>query len=174
MRFNVYTNNLILRILLAFLLTIFRQIFNTIFAPLTMFWSFYLFNIFVPGSVLEGVKLITPTNTFSFIPACTAASAYLLLSLLILLTKDISWENRLKMFISGSLAILFFNLIRIEILLFFFYKLTNIYPLIHLFFWKFMSTLYVVFVWIILSKVYKVKSIPAYSDIKHLIRLIKK
>lgn len=171
---KIYSKELALRILAALALGIFRSIFYIIFTPLTLHWSYFFFNIFVPESALVGTKLLTFTNSFDFVPACTAASAYMLLAFLVLLTKDIRPVERLKMFVYGSLAILAFNLVRIELLLFFFFKFNQAYPAVHLFFWKFMSTVFVVAVWLILAKIYKIKSIPIYSDLKYILRQIKR
>jgi len=169
-----YSLNLFARVFIAIGLALFRDIFYLIFTPLTLHWSYLFFKLFVPEVVLMGYKLITTTNTFTFIPACTAASAYLLLALLILLTKDIAWMRRVEMFVVGSLAILGFNLLRIELLLWFFFKFSGVYPVMHLVFWKFLSTIFVFILWIALTKLFEIKSIPIYSDFKYILGKMKR
>lgn len=73
------------------------------------------------------------------------------------------------MFLSGSLLILIMNISRILILIFVLIEFrTNYFEAIHMVFWKLISGVYVAFVWIFLVLVFKIKSIPIYSDLKEL------
>ncbi|MBU2638293.1 MAG: pacearchaeosortase [Nanoarchaeota archaeon] len=168
-----YARDLLLRIIAAFAVGLVYNLLYAIIAPLTLHWSYFFFSIFVP-SALIGNSIQTLTNNFNFIPACVATSAYVLLAMLILLTKDINWNERLQMFVFGSLAILAFNIIRIELLLLTYFRLESAYDSVHLFVWKFMSTAFVVILWLVLARTYKVKAIPVYSDIKYIIGMIRK
>ena len=81
----------------------------------------------------------------------------------------------IKLFFIGSLLILLMNIFRIDILILSSVKFGKVwFDAIHMIFWKFLSTLYVAFVWIFLVKKFKIKTIPIYSDIKYLINKIKK
>lgn len=168
-----YSRDLLLRILAALAVGFGYNIIYAVIAPLTLHWSYFFFSIFVPSALVNN-SIQTLTSTFTFIPACVATSAYILLAMLILFTKDISWENRLQMFVFGSLAILAFNIIRIELLLFSYLKLNVAYESLHMFIWKFMSTAFVVILWLVLAKSYNVKSIPVYSDLKELVGMARK
>ena len=169
-----YARQLALRLLTAFAVGIGYNLFYMILSPLTLHWSYFFFNIFHPMSALLGNTIQTETASFEFIPACVATAAYILLAFLILLTKDISPGERLQMFVYGSLGILAFNIIRIELLLLTYFSLNASFDSIHLFVWKFMSTAFVVLLWLVLARVYNVKSIPVYSDVKHIIGMIRK
>lgn len=168
-----YLKGLLLRVMAAFAMLFGYNIIYAVSALFTLHFSYFFFSIFVP-SALIGNKIATLTNSFEFIPACVATSAYILLALLVFLTKDISWNERLQMIVYGWLAILAFNLLRIELLLLTFFRLEAAYDTLHLFVWKFMSTAFVVLLWLGLARVYKVKSIPVYSDIKALAGMIRK
>lgn len=170
--FRHYIFALLLRLAFSFSLAIFPGIFYAVFKPLTLGWSYFFFSMFVP-SALIGSRIATQLDTFSFVPACTAASAYLLLALLILLTKDIDWKKRIYMFLLGSTAIFGFNLLRIELLLFLFMKYNSSFPLVHMLFWKFISTVFVFALWLILIRHFSVKSIPAYSDLAYIWKRIR-
>src|SRR3989338_5404729 len=50
----------------------------------------------------------------------------------------------------------------------------NYFDMIHLFFWTFVASTYVALIWIFLTRKMKIKSIPAYSDIKYLYEKAKK
>jgi len=128
----------------------------------------------VPRSILVDNSIKTLTDEFVFVPACTAASAYLLLAFLILLTKDIKPIDRLQMFVYGGLALLAFNIIRIEVLLWFFFRQNAMFETVHLFIWKFMATAFVALLWVALAKIYRVKSVPVYSDIAYLVKEIRR
>lgn len=169
-----YGKNLFARLSLAIVLALFSEIFYLIFSPLTLFWSYYFLKLFIPGVMLIGTKLITIGNTFSFVPACTAASAYLLLALLILLTKGMSWMRRIELFVWGSLGILAFNIFRIELLLLFFFNVSSAYSTLHLLFWKFLSTLFVFLLWIMMTKRFKIRNVPIYSDLKYILSKFKR
>ena len=142
------------------------KIFYIIFSPLTINSTFFLLDPFF-NVIMKGNSLVFDAVTFSFIPACTAASAYLLLTVLILLTRGIDYRKGLKMFIVGSAAILIMNIVRIITLILVRLNLgKNYFDSLHLVFWYGVSTLFVVFVWITLVKLYNVKGIPVVSDMK--------
>lgn len=169
-----YGTELFLRLFIAFAVGIGYSLFYIILSPITLHWSYFFFSIFSPMSVLAGNTIQAETARFVFIPACVATAAYILLAMLILLTKDITWQDRLQMFVYGSLAILAFNILRIELLLLTYFKLETAFDSIHLFVWKFMSTAFVVLLWIGLARLYKVKAIPVYSDVKYMLETIRK
>jgi exosortase/archaeosortase family protein len=124
---------------------------------------------------LETDSILVYGHTINFIPACAAASAYLLLVLLIFLSKDIKISTRIYMFLLGSFLILSLNIIRIDILIIILIKYgKNLFEDLHLVFWKIISTIFVAFVWIILNIIFKVKTIPVVSDIVYLINIIRK
>lgn len=168
-----YIKELAFRVIASFAVLLGYNWLYILLTPLTLHFSYFFFSIFVP-SALIGTKIATLTDTFNFIPACVATSAYALLALLVFLTKDISWNERLQMIIYGWIAILAFNILRIELLLLTFFSLETAYDSIHLFVWKFMSTAFVVLLWLGLARLYKVKAIPVYSDVKELIGMIRK
>jgi len=108
-------------------------------------------------------------HSLRFISACTATSAYYLLAILILLTKDIRLKKGIKIFAVGALLILLMNLIRIDILLIVLAeKGINMFRSLHLIFWEVVSSVYVAAVWIFLVKKFGIKKIPALSDMKEL------
>jgi exosortase/archaeosortase family protein len=124
---------------------------------------------------VEGNLITLGENTLRFISACTATSAYYLLAILILLTKDMGLKRGMKIFIAGALLILLMNIVRIDILLIVLAeKGVNMFTSLHLIFWEFISSLYVAAVWIFLVKKFRIKNIPAITDIKELYRKTKR
>lgn len=166
-----YKKKLVIRLFLAFLLAISYNLIYKILIPITLYPSFYLLRLIYEAELSD--TLITIDNySLTFIPACAAASAYILLGILILLTKDVKLKTGLKMLLLGSLFILIANIIRIEALILILINLgKNYFETLHLFVWKLLSSLFVALVWILLIKKYKVKSIPIISDLKELKKL---
>ena len=171
----LYKYKLAIRLTIAFLSLIFYKLFYIILIPLTFYSSYYILKLlnFSP-TITDNIIKISNYN-LKFIPACAAVSAYLLLVLLITLTKNISFKKSLLIFITGSFLILAMNILRIELLIIILIKYgADYFNTLHLFFWKILSTVYVALLWILLTKLFKIEKIPVYSDIKFLIRLIKK
>lgn len=167
-----YTKNLIIRVLIAILLFVIPvNIFYVLFSKITL-WGSLPFLYFAGYSLnFEGYTLFLDGQSLEFIPACVATSAYYLLALLVLLTKDIKLKNRIYLFLSGSFLILLMNVIRIDILLYVLIECgKNWFEKVHIFFWQFVSSIYVAAVWIFLSYKFKVKSIPVISDFKTLLK----
>ena len=155
-----------LKFIIALLLGIFSGIFYFIFTPLTIYPTYIISNIFLNSTLIENALIIDGT-IFRFIPACIAASAYLLLAILILTTKDIDIKKCLKLFVIGALLILIANILRLEFLIYLYRNFSiQLFNTIHLFIWKILASIYVVLVWILLTKYYKIKEIPVYSVLK--------
>jgi len=164
-----YQDKLILRILIIFLVFLLYDHSYLLFSQLTKYLGYLSLNLFGYGVNLINNNLIVNNQTFALISACIALPAYYLLFFLILITKDIKSKDSVKIFLVGSLLILLMNVIRIDLLIMSFIHLgKNFFDSIHLIFWKFVSGIYVALVWIFLSKKYKIKNIPVYSDLKYL------
>ena len=163
-----YESKLLIRILLA--LAIPYYLFQIILTPITIsLLKIINFNIQVNNNIfiINNIHLI-------FIPACAAISAYYLIFILTIFTKDLSLKKSLMILATGFSLILAMNLFRIEIL---FFILNNygidLFNKVHLLFWDIVSTVYVALVWIFIINRFKIKNIPFYSDIKELTKKFK-
>ncbi|MDP4012516.1 MAG: pacearchaeosortase [Candidatus Nanoarchaeia archaeon] len=162
-----YLKGLVMRLILALLLVNSYSLLYKLLIPLTLYPSFYILKLFGYQATLAGTTILTNSHSLNFIPACAAASAYILLGILILLTKDIKTKTRIKMFLLGSLIILIANIIRIDSLIILLLNGgQNYFETLHLFIWKILSSIFVAGVWIFLIKKFKIKSIPLISDLK--------
>ncbi len=161
-----------IRYVLAVLVGVFYKVFYLIFSTWTLHSTYWILNL-VYDVVLEGNLITFDSVTFALIPACTAATAYLLLTMLILVTRGIKLLTRIKIWIYGCLLILVFNTLRIFLLIWIYVTFgQNYFDALHLVFWHVISTVVVVLIWIGLTKKYKVKGIPIYSDFKYIISLL--
>lgn len=171
-----YETKLFLRVIAAIiLLALPLNIFEILLKTPTMYLSYIPMKIIGYNIVLKEDLITIGEYTLRFISACTATSAYYLLSTLILLTKDIKIKEGIKMFVLGSTIILLMNIARIDILLVALAeKGIDMFKSLHIFFWEAVSSLFVAGVWIILVKTFKIKNIPIISDVKILYKKIKK
>ena len=133
-------------------------IFYLIFTPLTTYPVYFLLDLFNISS-----------TSIKIIPACIAASAYYLLLILNLATPNIKLKKRITLIISAFATFLIINLLRIIFLTILYNSNSPLFNFTHLFFWYFLSTIFVLTIWFTQVKIYKIKSIPFYSDIKFLL-----
>ncbi len=161
---------IIIRYTCALITVLSISLFTIILLPLTLYASYVLSLPFLSVSLSENT-LIFDSGMFTFIPACAATLAYVLLLFLIFLTSEISFAKGIKMFFLGSAIIFIMNLIRILFLIYLYINFGgNYFESIHLILWHFVSTIFVAGVWIFLVEFYEIKSIPIVSDIKIIIR----
>jgi exosortase/archaeosortase family protein len=109
-------------------------------------------------------------SAISLVEACIGGSAYFLLFLLVLSTADISIFKRLKVLAFSFVSFLALNVLRIVLMALLIG--TEYFPQIHLLFWYFISIVFVVLIWFSAVKLFKISSIPVYSDLKFLIKII--
>lgn len=163
--------DLSIRIITAILLLTFPiNIFYVLFSKITLFSSLPFLYLLGYSFNVKGYVLFLEGQSLEFVSACVATSAYYLLTLLVLLTKDVKFKDRVSMMLSGYFLILLMNVIRIDVLLYFLVELgENWFESFHIIFWHFVSSIYVAAVWVFLTYKFKIKSVPVYSDFKFLL-----
>jgi exosortase/archaeosortase family protein len=170
-----YEYKLILRTIIALLIR--PEIFYSSFLFVTMAFPYVILKIlsYDVQLVFSDSILMVGGTQIQFVEACMATTAYYLLALLILTTKDIGLKKSIKMFLIGALLIFVMNLLRITLLVMAVVNMgLNWFNAIHMLFWYIISTFYVLLIWIFLIRFYKVKNIPIYSDIKYLLSELRK
>lgn len=151
----------------------FLSLFYVVFRPLTIWPITFILKFFYPITSI-GTYLIVGNFSLEIIDACIAGSAYFLLLILNLTTPSIKWKTRAKLFIFDSLLLLLMNIARIVILTVMAINASFAFDITHKLFWYGISTIYVIFIWLISVWIFKIKKIPLYSDIKFLISSIAK
>ena len=140
--------------------------FYLIFTPLTLYPSYFLFDL-VYGAVLQGTDIIvTGFYTLEIVDACVAGSAYFLLLILNLSVPISSIIKRIKMIVLSFLILLFLNIMRIFILGILFINNSPYFDASHEFFWYFLSTGFVVGIWFFEVKIFKIEKIPFLTDLR--------
>lgn len=144
-------------------------IFYSIFTPLTVYPTYLFLNIFYEVSIpAENILLINQKIPIEFIRACIAGSAYYLLTILNLATPKIKLRKRINMLLLAFAIFLSLNLLRIFLLSFLAISGSSFFDATHRLFWYSLSTIFVVAIWFAEVKLFRIREIPFYSDIKFL------
>ena len=149
------------------------SLFYFAFKPLTIYPSFFLLNIFYEAALANSTIIVGNILSSSFvlieiIDACIAGSAYYLLLILNLSVPNIKIAKRIIMIIGSFIAFLALNLIRIFILSVMAISGSSYFDVTHLLFWYIFSVVFVVGIWFLEIRIFRVKKIPFYSDLKFL------
>jgi len=178
MKIKVNIPGILARYSLLILSSLFNLwIFYFIFTPLTIYPVYAIMNYLV-GALLNGNNIVLISgNTMGIIemiPACIAGSAYFLLFILNMSVPNIKLKKRIKMILISFLSLLILNIIRIVILGTLLISGSSFFDITHKIFWYALSTIFVVGIWFAEVKIFRIKDIPVFSDIKSLIHLMKK
>jgi exosortase/archaeosortase family protein len=145
-------------------------IFYKIFTPVTVNLVYYSLKIFFDVSLSANTISFNPSClAIELIPACIAGSAYYLLMLLNFSTSNITLIKRIILLIISFLGFLILNVIRIDILSVLLLRGSDYFDFSHRLSWYLVSTVLVVVIWFSEVKLFKIKEIPVYSDIKYLL-----
>lgn len=147
-------------------------LFYFIFTPLTVYSVFILLNLFFPVA-LSGITINFNGISIQLIKACIAGSAYYLL-LILNLTTPLKLKTRVLSILFSVLSLLIINIIRIFIFSIILIESFSFFNTAHMIFWYFLSSLIVFGIWLLTIKIYEIREIPVYSDIKFLYSKIKK
>jgi exosortase/archaeosortase family protein len=167
MKINRKIGFLILRYILAIILALCLPLFYIILKPITIYPIFLITQILYNSS-LQGIILTINSHSIEFVNACIAGSAYLLLFILNLVTP-MNYKKRIYMFLFGFFLFLLFNLARILILIILLMNNMATFDITHKITWYGISTLFVVLIWFINIRIFKIKRIPIYSDIRFIL-----
>lgn len=170
-----YLIDLAIRLFIALILAIGSLgIFYSFFTALTVWPSYWLLKLFYP-IIKQGNFFFYSQYAVEIISACIGGSAYYLLAILNLTTKSLSWLTRLYAFLFSAFSFLIINIIRIVLLAaILFSGSSQVFNQLHIAFWIIGSTLIVVLIWLLTVKVFAIKEVPVYSDIREILKLFKK
>jgi exosortase/archaeosortase family protein len=149
-------------------------IFYFIFTPLTLYPSYFILSLFfktvLSGNTIFLGNYLTPIE---IVDACVAGSAYYLLLILNLSIPNIKFTRRIKMLCFAFVSFLIVNILRIVLLSAILVLKPNIFDISHKLSWYLGSIILVVGIWFLEVKMFKIKEIPFYSDIKSVLKNIK-
>ncbi|MBU4500963.1 MAG: pacearchaeosortase [Nanoarchaeota archaeon] len=121
-----------------------------------------------PGSfsVDYAISILDGKATINIVKYCVTASAYYFLALLCIITMSIQLWKRILMFLIGTALIFAMNIVRIIVLISTLLNNEGVFKEAHFAWGFFLSIVYVVLIWVLLSLLFHVKTIPFLSDIK--------
>ncbi len=149
-------------------------IFYFIFTPLTVYPVYFLTKLFFDASLFGNIVFIGRSVQIELIRACIAGAAYYLLFIFNMSIPNIKLKKRIMMIAFAFLSFLVLNILRIISLILIYMKSNPLFNLTHEIFWYALGTIFVVGIWFIEVKIFNIKEIPAYSDIKFLIAKIRR
>ena len=166
--------NIILRYLILIIISFPNlYLFYLIFTPLTVYPVYFLLNLFFEVS-LQANTLIISGFSIEIIGACIAGSAYYLLLILNLSIPNINLKKRLRVILFAFSSLLVLNILRIFLLVSLLLISPDLFNITHKLFWYLISIVFVIGIWFTEVKIFKIKQIPIYSDIKFLIKQMNK
>jgi len=159
-------------ILIIALIFSYSEFFYKTLLLLTVYPVKFLLGFFYEAA-MSGNILLVNSLAIEIIPACVAVSAYLLL-LILNITTPMAWKKRACSLAFSILSLLFINIIRISLFSLLFINNYAYYDILHKLFWYVLSIVFVIGIWFASVFLFKIRGIPAYSDLKNLIFIIRK
>ena len=147
------------------------SIIYTILTPLTAISSFLILKIFYSAS-LGGSQIILGDFTINLVQACIAGAAYYLL-LILNLSTPMQPLTRLKSLIFTLSFLFILNVLRIVIFSALFISGFYYFDAVHKLSWYVGSILLVIAIWFLNVALFKIKGIPAYTDLKNLFSAVR-
>ncbi len=120
----------------------------------------------------DGTTLIFSNGAIEIIPACVAGAAFYLLFTLNL-TSEMRLKKRVFSLMFSLISLLILNIIRIVVFSIFYIENFSFFDFSHKLFWYFLSTVFVVGIWFLNVRIFNIKSIPVYTDIKNIRTMLK-
>ncbi len=146
-------------------------LFYYLLTPITVYSSFYLIKLFTQAS-LSGTTITISSFSIKLVSACIAGSAFYLL-LILNLTCKMKPLVRIKSLVFSLALLLIINILRIVIFSLLFISSFSLFNTLHLLVWYFLSAVIVVLIWLLTVKLFRIKEIPVYSDLKFLYKLVR-
>ncbi len=143
-------------------------IFYALFTPLTIYLVHLSLSLFFDTLLVGNVIILDARIPIEIVPSCVAGSAYYLLLVLNLSIAKIKLKDRIKMISLSFLIFLLINVLRIFVLSTILLSNFELFILTHKILWYLMSTVFVIGIWFFEVRLFKIKEIPFYSDLKFL------
>jgi exosortase/archaeosortase family protein len=144
------------------------KIFYFFFSALTIYPVYFLLDLIFDVTLSANV-LSVQNLPIEIIGPCIAGSAYYLLLILNLSTPKIKIWKRIFSLIFSFGLLLVINILRIFLLSILFISGSSFFDITHRLIWVVGSVVFVVGVWFITVKLFRIKEIPFYSDITSLL-----
>lgn len=143
-------------------------IFYWIFTPLTIYPVYFIEKLLFSAQLIN-YGILIDDNLISIAEACVSGAAYYLLFMLNMsVSMDI--KKRLMSIAYSFSVFLILNIIRILVLSYLLINDFVLFDSLHLISWHILSTVMVFVIWFSCIKIFKIRNIPVYTDIKSIIK----
>jgi exosortase/archaeosortase family protein len=148
-------------------------LFYQVFSPITIYPATFLFDLLYDVNLIGNTIEVFNNGYFpiDIIDACVAGSAYYLLLILNMSISGIKIKKRLTMIGFAFSSLLVVNIMRIFILGILFVAGSEYFDITHKLMWYGLSGILIAFVWLAEIKIFELKEIPIYSDLKSLYKV---
>jgi exosortase/archaeosortase family protein len=163
---------ILLRYIILLILLLCSFLVYKLLSPLTVYCSAYLLKLFYNVSVHKNFIIINNSLFIEIISACVAGAAYLLL-LILNLSVPMNPKKRVYSILFSILVLFVLNIIRVAFLSVLLMSNFIFFDIAHKIFWYALSTLFVVGIWFLSVRIFSIKEIPVYSDLKYMVGLVK-
>jgi len=153
------------------LILVFTNFFSLFLPFLTIKISYFIINLF-NSAILDGNIISFQGQAIEIVPACVAISAYYFL-LILNFSVPMPLKKRIYSLLYSFLVFFLINILRITVFSFILLKSKDLFQTIHFIFWFGLSSIIVILIWFSEVKIFKIKEIPIYNDIKLFLRVIK-
>lgn len=161
---------LISRYLVLFLIAVFNiSIFYQIFTPVTVHAVFIALKYLYSAQLLQGNVIFFKGYYANILPACVAGAAYYLL-LILNLTTPMEIKKRVKSIIFLMVSFWIINTVRIIVFAMIVFVGYQYFDVAHMLTWYIGSTVLVVAIWFANVWIFKIQSIPIYTDACNIIQ----
>jgi len=140
--------------------------------PATLYLVTGILSLFGDVTIISNIEFLFSALSIELIDACIAGSAFYLL-LILNLTTLMKADKRVKSLAFSVIGLFVLNVIRIVLLVLVAEASLSSFDSIHLLFWYALSIIMVAGVWVAAVRIYRIKEVPVYSDLKNLVRIIK-
>lgn len=133
----------------------------------------FLLKLFYEVSVNNNLIVLNTFNIIRIIPACVAGAAYILL-LILNLTIKMSIKKRIYSILFSITLLYLLNISRLLIFSYILVAGYDFFDILHKITWYFLSLVFVIGIWFLTAKIFSIKQVPIYTDLKSIINNIKK
>ena len=172
LKLNKFALSLGLRYIILLIIALNLELIYAIFTPLTLHLSNFLIGLIYNSNYIQNNSIFIDTLEITLISACIAGSAYLLL-IIFNLSTEMQLKKRIKSLFFIILSFLIINSLRITYLSYLYKENLSYFNFTHELSWYFGSTLFLVIIWFINIKLFKIKNIPIFTDVKYLFSQVK-
>src|SRR3989338_505838 len=142
-------------------------LFYLIFTPLTVYPVFFILKLLASNVSLSETTVIINLVNIELVQACIAGAAYYFL-LVLNFTTPLSIEKRIRSLSFLIFSFLVLNIIRIVVFSLLAVNNFSLFNITHKLFWYLGSTILVVAIWFASAYLFKIKSVPVYSDFREI------